>query len=115
MVLGIKPPLNVHNLFDNWYPGKDKTFRSLLLTGAAAICWSIWLIRNEVVFFIEVDQKLFCRFYPGEHIGFGSGHTCNGPRYRRSLFWRGLPQDGECGYAFFFASYGWPFTFRIEF
>ena len=50
MVLGIKPPLNVHNLFDNWYPGKDKTFRSLLLTGAAAICWSIWLTRNEVVF-----------------------------------------------------------------
>ena len=88
MVLGIKPPLNVHNLFDNWYPGKDKTFRSLLLTGAAAICWSIWLIRNEVVFFIEVDQKLFCRFYSGEHIGFSSGHTCNGPRYRRSLFWR---------------------------
>ena len=29
MVLGIKPPLNVPNLFDNWYPGKDKTFRSL--------------------------------------------------------------------------------------
>jgi len=50
MVLGIKPPLNVHNLFDNWYPGKDKTFRSLLLTGATTICCSIWLTRNEVVF-----------------------------------------------------------------
>ena len=40
------------------------------------------------LFSIQVDQKLFCRFYSGEHIGFGSGHTCNGPRYRRSLFWR---------------------------
>ena len=87
MVLGIKPPLNVHNLFDDWYPGKDKTFRSLLLTGAAAICWSTWLTRNEVVFDRSRPKTLLHVLFR-EHIGSGSGHTCNGPRYRRSLFWR---------------------------
>jgi len=36
-------------------------------------------------------------------------------RDTEGAYFGGLPQDGECGYAFFFSSYGWPFTFRIEF
>lgn len=36
------------NLFNNWYPTRDKTFRSFLLIGAALIFLSIWLTRNEI-------------------------------------------------------------------
>ena len=39
LVLGIPPPVNIEYLYNN----------ILLLTGAVAICWSIWLARNDTV------------------------------------------------------------------
>jgi hypothetical protein len=63
MALGIKPPRNAQNLFNDWLFWKDETFRSLLLmTGVAGILWSIWITRSKL-FLMSADSNLFCRFY----------------------------------------------------
>jgi hypothetical protein len=50
MVLGLKPPTSTRNIFGAWHKQSGREFRSLLLIGAAALCWSLWLTRNELVF-----------------------------------------------------------------
>jgi len=50
MVLGLKPPTSTRNIFGAWHKQSGREFRSLLLIGAAAFCWSLWLTRNELVF-----------------------------------------------------------------
>ena len=54
MVLGCRPPVSVPNMFRNWLNGMGGNMRDVLLVGAAAICWAIWLHRNEVIF----DKKI---------------------------------------------------------
>lgn len=45
------PPLvNIANMFENWLAGIPKQLKSQLLVGASALCWSIWLCRNDMVF-----------------------------------------------------------------
>ena len=67
MVLGFKPPRNAHNLFNGWYSWKDKNFRSLLLIGAAAILWSIWITRNKVAFDNCRPNSLLQVLFRGTH------------------------------------------------
>jgi len=50
LVLGIPPLVNIELLFNNWSKQGGHKHNILLLTGAAAICWSIWLTRNDTVF-----------------------------------------------------------------
>ena len=50
IVFGVMPPLSVEHLFNRWYKQGRNQYNSLLLTGAAAFCWSICLTRNDVVF-----------------------------------------------------------------
>jgi hypothetical protein len=37
-------------MFDGWLLGVDKKKRKLILVGASAICWALWLSRNDMVF-----------------------------------------------------------------
>ena len=37
-------------MLGNWLAGIPKILKSQLLVGASALCWSIWLCRNYVVF-----------------------------------------------------------------
>ena len=50
LLFGIAPPLNIDDLFVTWSKMGGVIYNSLLLTAAAALCWTIWLTRNEVVF-----------------------------------------------------------------
>jgi hypothetical protein len=43
-------PHSVSNMFGTWLWGIDKDLKSLVLAGAAAICWVIWRCRSDVVF-----------------------------------------------------------------
>ena len=43
-------PCSVSNMFGNWTQGISKLYKPLVLLGAAATCWSIWLCRNDIVF-----------------------------------------------------------------
>jgi len=44
------PPTSVHNLFTGWLDGVNRKLKSQILVGASAICWTIWLTRNDIVF-----------------------------------------------------------------
>ena len=44
------PPISVHNLFTGWLEGINRKLKSHILVGASAICWVIWLTRNDIVF-----------------------------------------------------------------
>ena len=46
----ISPPLSIDDLFVNWSKVGGTIHNSLLLTAASALCWTIWITRNEVVF-----------------------------------------------------------------
>ena len=50
IVLGIRPALDVIDIFHRWYKQGPETNNSLLSIGGATICWSIWLTRSKVVF-----------------------------------------------------------------
>jgi hypothetical protein len=45
------PPTSVANVFVNWLHGIDLRFRTLLRVGAIAVIWSLWLCRNDKVFY----------------------------------------------------------------
>jgi len=42
-------------MFNGWLRGVNKDVKLLFLLGGAATCWSIWLIRNDIVF----EKKIF--------------------------------------------------------
>ena len=50
LMFGISSPLSIEDLFVHWSKLGDNLHNSLLLTAASALCWTIWLTRNEVVF-----------------------------------------------------------------
>ena len=43
-------PRDINDLFIRWSKIANQKYNSLLLTAASALCWAIWLTRNEVVF-----------------------------------------------------------------
>ena len=46
----ILPPTNVTNMFGNWLNGVPKTDKDRIRIGVSALCWSIWITRNDMVF-----------------------------------------------------------------
>ena len=46
----ILPPTSMQHLFDNWLEGVDLKLKYKIWVGACALCWAIWLCRNDVVF-----------------------------------------------------------------
>ncbi|PNT72729.1 hypothetical protein BRADI_2g48422v3 [Brachypodium distachyon] len=47
----ISPPNNMAHILGAWLQGIDKTLHPLILVGAAAVFWSIWLCLNDIVFY----------------------------------------------------------------
>jgi hypothetical protein len=47
---GLYPPNSISHIFDDWLLGVDKKNRKLILIGASAICWALWLSRNDMIF-----------------------------------------------------------------
>jgi hypothetical protein len=50
MVLGIAQPTDVNDLFNHWSKRGGTNHNLNLFTAAAALCWSLWISRNEIVF-----------------------------------------------------------------
>jgi hypothetical protein len=50
MVLGIAQPTDVNDLFNHWSKRGGTIHNLNSLTAAAALCWSLWISRNEIVF-----------------------------------------------------------------
>jgi hypothetical protein len=43
-------PLNIFHMFNGWLNGIKKKLMYKIMVGASALCWAIWLSRNEMVF-----------------------------------------------------------------
>jgi hypothetical protein len=50
MSFGFRQPTNVSHIFGPWISGFPPEFRNQVLIGVAAMCWALWLCRNDVVF-----------------------------------------------------------------
>jgi hypothetical protein len=47
---GIRPPLNMSHLLGSWLNGVNPRLKYRVFVGIAALCWAVWLSRNDVVF-----------------------------------------------------------------
>jgi hypothetical protein len=47
---GIRPPNNIRHIFGSWLTDLDNRMRRHFILAASAICWAIWLSRNDAVF-----------------------------------------------------------------
>jgi hypothetical protein len=45
------PSRSVANVFGNWLYGIDHKFRTIIQVGAFAVIWSLWLCRNDKIFY----------------------------------------------------------------
>ena len=54
----IKPPNNINHLLGSWVYGMDNKVKKQMLVGASALCWAIWLSRNDMVF-NKVSSKTY--------------------------------------------------------
>ena len=50
ITFGIQPTSSIANMFGPWLNGFRPKLKSRILVGATAICWTIWLNRNDMVF-----------------------------------------------------------------
>jgi hypothetical protein len=46
----IPAPTSINNMFGNWLNGVSKCDKARIRIGIAALCWSIWTSRNDMVF-----------------------------------------------------------------
>jgi hypothetical protein len=60
---GINKPTNVRHLFGPWLRSYSKEQRNLVLIGMSALCWAIWISRNDLIFnksqYISILQVIF--------------------------------------------------------
>jgi hypothetical protein len=47
---GVRPLNNIRHIFGSWLTSLDNRMKSHFILGASAICWAIWLSRNDAVF-----------------------------------------------------------------
>ena len=56
---GITPPSSVANLFGSWYESFPLTYGKTIMIGTSALCWAIWLRRNDVIFKNSITNSVF--------------------------------------------------------
>ncbi len=99
-------------MFDGWLLGVDKKKSKLILVGASAICWALWLTRNDMVFdkspSISYMQVIFRATY---WLRFWAQlQMCEDDRELMKVACRRL----ETTVMQLLANYGWRFTNRLE-
>ena len=60
-------PQSIDDLFNRWTKMASKDHNSLLLTAASALCWAVWITRNEVVFDKCRPKSLLQLLFKGTH------------------------------------------------
>ena len=76
VVFGLSQPSSVDDLFNRWCKVGDSKHNLLLQTAASAICWTIWISRNEVVF-DKCKPKSYLQVLFRERIGYANGLYCS--------------------------------------
>jgi len=113
LVFGLAPPKDVDDLFNHWLKQGGHKPNLHLLTGLSAMCWVIWLSKNDIVFnkcqpktFLQV---LFRGTYWLRH--WTQLQRSEDQKERLIRACRLLEMSALC----FFTSHGWPFSLRISF
>jgi hypothetical protein len=101
---GIKPPTSVVDMLGSWLGCFSQKLRKQVWLGAAAMCWAIWLCRNDAVF-NRRQPNSFCRLSSGERTGEGFDHSL---LKRKRNMMEGLVLE-------LFARRGWNFRSRITY
>jgi len=73
ITFGIQPLSSFANMFDSWLNAICPKLRNQIFVGVAALCWAMWLNRNDMVFNISKYNTHFYRLSSGQHIGFDNG------------------------------------------
>jgi hypothetical protein len=47
---GLSTPRSFKHIFGSWLHGVHLKVKNLIITGVAALCWAIWISRNDLVF-----------------------------------------------------------------
>jgi hypothetical protein len=59
LTFGFRPPSSISSMFGSWLKSFHSSVRKKMLIGVAAVRWSLWLTRNDVVFRITTPN-FFC-------------------------------------------------------
>jgi hypothetical protein len=54
-------PMSVANIFDKWDAGLGSQYKPLVLVGATALCWALWISRNDLVVDNSPIKTYWCR------------------------------------------------------
>ena len=46
----LTPPRLIRHMFHSWLANQSKEIRNLIWVGVAAVCWTIWRCRNNIIF-----------------------------------------------------------------
>ena len=114
IVLGIRPALDVIDIFHRWYKQGPETNNSLLSIGGATVCWSIWLTRSKVAFDKYQPKTFFIGLAQRNALVTTLGATttvCDDKKEHIHQVCREL----EATTMHFIAFFGWPNNVRTEF
>ena len=98
------------HMLNGWLIGINKKLRSQILAGASAMCWAVWLYRNEMVFDKAPVPSYLQVLFKGTHwIQFWSVLQKEDDRPALTMGCRML----ESAAMEIFAAHGWSFRNRI--
>ena len=109
--LKIDQPININHIIGDWESNKGSTHKKLLLTGVAALFWSIWLCRNDVVFNHKPIPSIIQTIFKGTH-WFRFWRLLQKEETQQQILV--MCQSLEVVAMEFFTSHGWRFHSRIE-
>jgi len=111
MAWGLRQPTSISNMFGSWLNGISKHHKSLIMVGVAAMCWSIWLCRNDAVF--ENKQSYFLQVIYRTTHWLRTWATLQQPTSQEALIAasRWLERVAK---DFFTQAHGWRSSLRIE-
>ena len=108
----ISLPVSIFHMFNGWLNGINKELMYKILVGASALCWTIWLSRNDMVFnHFRVVTPLQVIFQETHWIHFLALLQKEDDRPHVLVGFRVL----ETTSMEIFASNGWSFSNRIAF
>ena len=112
VVFNIKMPHSFNNMFGLWLFNIPKHFRELLLVGMAAMCWSIWLSRNDLVFEKKQSTSYLQVLFRGTY--WCRQWTLLQKKHEDSIILKEACTRLEMAALSFFKTYGWLHPKRIQ-
>jgi len=63
-------------MFGSWIRSCAPGLRNQIMVGIAALCWALWLNRNDAMFQGSMANSYLQVIFRGGHIGSGNGPCC---------------------------------------